>query len=365
MGIKFDPITKTWEAFYSKRHPKTGKSINTRRIKLSSESTAKKVERELILQIEEKIRAILMPTWSQLVESYLVSCANAGFAKKSIYNADKCLKAATFSKWKNRFANTITTQEIRTLICDEYGEASESHRKALLKFIRVTFVHGIEEGVLTYNPAPNLKFKIGKKLKTVLTFEQAKTLLNRGKELSWEWYPHVFIALYTGMRNGELFALTWDKIDFNASQIRVDTSWNNKDGYKCTKSGEERLLDAAPELLTFLKELKLLTGNSKFVLPRLGRWDKGEQARELRIFLQAIGIPAIRFHDLRATWATLMLSRGVEPVKVMAMGGWRGMDTMMRYIREAGIDIKGISAVLNLHDPVVKNGKVVKFGVLE
>ena len=59
-----------------------------------------------------------------------------------------------------------------------------------------------------------------------------------------------------------------------------------------------------------------------------------------------------------ATWATMMLSRGVEPVKVMSMGGWRGMDTMMRYIREAGIDIKGIAGVLKIHDSTQYSGVV-------
>jgi integrase len=162
------------------------------------------------------------------------------------------------------------------------------------------------------------------------------------------------------MRSGELYALTWDKVDFEVARIRVDRNWNNKDGFKGTKSGDDRNVDMAPELVTLLKDLKLKTAHTGFVLPRLGRWDKGEQARELQLFLGAIGIPPVRFHDLRATWATLMLSRGVESVKVMSMGGWRGMDTMMRYVREAGIDIKGITHGLKIHDPAVKTGQLVK-----
>jgi len=68
-----------------------------------------------------------------------------------------------------------------------------------------------------------------------------------------------------------------------------------------------------------------------------------------------------RFHDLRATWATLMLSKGVEPVKVMTMGGWKDMKTMMIYIRKAGIDIKGITDRLNLHDPSQTTAHVIGF----
>jgi hypothetical protein len=48
----------------------------------------------------------------------------------------------------------------------------------------------------------------------------------------------------------------------------------------------------------------------------------------------------------------MMLSRGVEPVRVMKVGGWRDMKTMMIYVRMAGIDIKGTSDVLDLHNPI-------------
>jgi integrase len=79
----------------------------------------------------------------------------------------------------------------------------------------------------------------------------------------------------------------------------------------------------APNLVQILKQLKLQSAGSDFVLPRISRWDKGEQARELRMFMVGINLPPVRFHDLRATWATLMLSNGVEPVKVMSMGAGR------------------------------------------
>ena len=45
--------------------------------------------------------------------------------------------------------------------------------------------------------------------------------------------------------------------------------------------------------------------------------------------IRELGLPDIRFHDLRATWATIMLSKGVEPIKVMSMGGWKDIKTMM------------------------------------
>ena len=164
----------------------------------------------------------------------------------------------------------------------------------------------------------------------------------------------------TGMRNGELIALTHDKVDLDNRKILVSCTWNKKDGFKdLTKSGEDRIIEIAPPLLMILKELKLKNSDSVFVLPRIQEWDDGRQAEMLRYFLIGIGLPQIRFHDLRASWATVMLGRGIEPVKVMAMGGWKDLKTMMIYIRKAGISIQGITDTLDLHDPFVETGRVL------
>lgn len=52
--------------------------------------------------------------------------------------------------------------------------------------------------------------------------------------------------------------------------------------------------------------------------------------------------------EIRASWATLLLSKAVPPVKVMAMGGWKDMKTMMIYIRKAGVDLGGATDCISL-----------------
>lgn len=237
-----------------------------------------------------------------------------------------------------------------------------SHQKNMLKFIRGVFKYAVEKNILQRNPTPEMKFRVGDKIKKVLTEEQVRILLNKGKEFNWEWYPHVAAAIYTGTKNGELYSLTWDKVNFDQRTILVDSSWNSKDGFKCTKSGDDRMVEIAPPLLTLFKELKLQSSDSVFVLPRISRWDMGQQADALRMFLVGLGLPPCRFHDLRATWATIMLSKGVEPTKVIVMGGWKELKTLMIYLRKAGISIRGITDGLNLHDPsVTELGKVLNF----
>ena len=86
-------------------------------------------------------------------------------------------------------------------------------------------------------------------IKKVLTQDQVAVFLNRAKEYGIQWYPHWCLALYTGMRNGELYALTWDKVNFEQRQILVSRAWNNKDGFKDTKSGDDRIVQVAPKLM--------------------------------------------------------------------------------------------------------------------
>ena len=80
-------------------------------------------------------------------------------------------------------------------------------------------------------------------------------------------------------------------------------------------------------------------------------WTHGDQARVLREFCTSIGISSIKFHDLRATFITNMLSQGVPLVKVMAIVGHKKMETTDIYLRLAGVDIKGATEALGYAVP--------------
>ena len=361
MGIKFDEKTRTWEAFFCKRHPISRQPKNFKRIGLKSEAEAKRVERELVVLLDRAFEEKTYPMWPKLVHEYMASKRLNEWTEKTTENCRLCLEAHTFEVWKTRRINSITSQEISKLLNERVGHRSPSHQQTLLKFIRGAFEFAVDSGFIQRNPAPKRKFKVNDKIKQVLTEPQIKQLLEKAKEFESEWYYHWTLAVYTGMRNGELYALTWDKVNLDQRQILVDCSWNSKDGFKSTKSGDDRLVEIAPSLVTVLKELKIHNFDSHFVLPRSRDWTKGEQARILRMFLQGIGLPQVRFHDLRASWATVMLSKGIVPLKVMSMGGWVSLKTMQIYIRKAGVDIKGITDNLELHSACQSSGQVVAF----
>ncbi len=359
MGIKYDSTTNTWRAFFSKRHPSRKiPPVSLRRKGFRTQAEARRAERDLVAEVELRLHRKVVPAWSNLINSWQEDALNRGLSKKTIQNYILNLKAYTLPKWEDRLIDSISTQEIRDVILNDLCEKSKHQKHAVLKFIRCIFQHGVDLGVIQRNPAPKMKFTFGDKLKEVLTEEQVRILLNQAKVMDVEWYPHWTMAVYSGLRSGELYALTWDKVNLEDRTIKVDTAWNSKDGFKSTKSGNDRLVEIAPPLLTVLKELKLQSPGGGFVLPRLPKWDKGDAARELRLFLMGLNLPSVRFHSLRATWATILLSKGIEPIRVMKMGGWGQLKTMMHYIRLAGIDIRGSTDCLDLHNPLKEEGKV-------
>lgn len=151
------------------------------------------------------------------------------------------------------------------------------------------------------------------------------------------------------MRSGELYALQWDQVDFENNLIYVHRNWTSKTGIGPTKGRYWRSVPIGNEqVLKILHELKAIMGGDKFVLPHSIAWSRGEQARILRAFCGGCGFPSIKFHTLRACWATQLIRDRVAPGVVMKMGGWKDIKTMQRYIRLAGIEIEGGTASLKL-----------------
>src|SRR5690606_32454409 len=115
------------------------------------------------------------------------------------------------------------------------------------------------------------------------------------------------------------------------------------------------------ELLSFLKETKLKSGRKEYVLPHPTEWTRGGAAKVLKAFCKALGITEIRFHDLRATFITNLLSRGESLARVMAMVGHADMETTNVYLRKAGIELKDGTEKLGYKLPIFSSENIVQF----
>ncbi len=149
-------------------------------------------------------------------------------------------------------------------------------------------------------------------------------------------YPLIAVALGTGARQGELLALTWDDVDLAAGVVTIRKSLSlTQDGFvvKEPKTRAGRRAVAMPafavEALTAHKADTLQAGRLAapvFCTPSGGYRRKANVIQTLRTVLrrvnkaaerEGVAVPAgLRFHDLRHTVASLLLSRGCSVVAV-------------------------------------------------
>jgi integrase len=216
--------------------------------------------------------------------------------------------------------------------------------------ISLVFQWGDENRLLHSSVSPVQGIKVDNKVEKfpeILSLSEIRRFLYEAKIRSHPWYPIWAMALLTGMRSGELYALEWSDVDFEKQVVRVKKSFCKRTaGIKSTKAGYWRNVPISSELHSLLNQMLMDRAGGEYVLPRLVDWSRGEQAKHLRFFLEGLGLPSVRFHTLRACFATQLLSDGVEPIRVMKIGGWKDLKTMQVYLRMAGIEEAGATESL-------------------
>lgn len=220
------------------------------------------------------------------------------------------------------------------------------HRKKLKQIVKSVFDFGIQSGLVKgLQKSPTFDVVLGRdeeKKPEILTFQEIQKLIESAYQLDHPWRRIWTTALLTGMRSGELLALTWKDVDLQNRLINVNKSHNCRlKVIKSTKGGYWRQVPISEDLEKVLREQFEETQNQEHVFPRSWEWEHGLQAKILRAFCYIQGLPSIRFHTLRACFATQMLRMGVEPARVMKICGWKELKTMQHYVRLAGIEIQG------------------------
>lgn len=244
----------------------------------------------------------------------------------------------------NKPCKELSIKEGKDLLMDCVSEdlAPATIRK-IKTTINLVFLYGTQEGIVPrekHSPVHGVPFDLSEDQGTeeILKVDEVQKLLLEAKFANHPWYSVWAVALMTGMRSSELYALRKDNVFLKEGLIRVRESWDwaNKCA-KSTKAGYWRNAPIASALKPIVEELLNQNPESPFLFPRHKEWERSEQAMVLRAFCEKIGIRSVRFHTLRACFATHLLSMGVDQATIMAIGGWTNLKTFRIYVRLAGI----------------------------
>lgn len=124
----------------------------------------------------------------------------------------------------------------------------------------------------------------------------------------------ILISLYTGLRIGEICALKWENIDFeNNIMYILGTQSRTEDGLKITSpksKSSRRVIPLPAVLISRMNNINVKTG---FVISNSEKpYDVRSYRRLFKSKLAEAGIPDIKFHALRHTFATRALEVGMD-----------------------------------------------------
>jgi integrase len=123
------------------------------------------------------------------------------------------------------------------------------------------------------------------------------------------------LAVLGGLRQGELLGLKWSDIDWEAKQVKINRTFNKRAWYSPKSKSSVRRVDLGPKMIKVLKEWKLACPPNDLGLLFPSRTGKPlDDSTMVRKFfkpaLKKAGLPIIRFHDLRHTYASLLIEQG-------------------------------------------------------
>ncbi len=243
------------------------------------------------------------------------------------------LRASTYARYRSDIKNHITPhigqkkltqirssdiQKLYNALSDQ-GLASATVRGVHM-ILHTALACAVREGLLPKDPTEGTSPpKIQRKEKRVLSKSEIGIFMKQ-LESDIFWHDLFYTELLTGMRRGELCGIRWEDFDEQKGTLKVARSIEYVHGKLVigeTKTDDGKRVIYLPESLKRMLADKKYNSISELVFPDM--LDPSKPIRpdsayhKLKSTLKAAGLPNIRFHDLRHTFASHAANSGIAP----------------------------------------------------
>jgi integrase len=334
-----------WQRLYRKRR---GRPANGH---LTPEEAAFRLQEAIDEQPKPRVEQIL---FEDAAETWLQHEENVEGAKHSTLRDYKAMlhdpereprrrgrkpAARLMKKWKGVSVETITTAQIDSWLRELDKELSP---RSVNKYRQV--LGQILGHVLKENPVEATKKRRQPEAKEIVVYS-----VEQIRKIEWrtdlQTAAMIRVAAFAGLRMGELLALRWRDIDWSAKKIRVSRSYTPGHGEVTPKGRKARGVPLAAQVaraLEMVRERKDFVGPNALVFCnalgdhidpttlRTAYKEARKLARE-----KDPEIPELRFHDLRHTFGTLAVAKGIDLLTVKEWMGHRDIQTTMIYLHYA------------------------------
>ncbi|MEO1769222.1 site-specific integrase [Candidatus Enterococcus ferrettii] len=230
--------------------------------------------------------------------------------------------------------NGLETSNIQQLITQwRKQNLAPSTIQVLFRMVSQCLKEAVKQGLLKNNPCDTIQLPRVKRTRVkALTLSEQRQLERTSKTLDSKSELPVLLALYAGLRIGEIAALRWENIDFEQGIVRVDHTYQRisvslKEQktqlcYSDTKT--EASVRVVPLTKLLLSKLRTQRKRAKgpFVMHTQG---KPCEPRLLTYHFHQVrtmaGLEGIHFHQLRHTFATRCIEANGDIASVSALLG--------------------------------------------
>ena len=348
---------KPWWIFVHANGQIRSKKIGDRK---AAESVASELRKRLKageLQLSQE--PATLPRFSDYADDYLNRYAKTALKFTTWKGYETIIKIHLLPVWRHKRLDQIKRADVKRLLLakqqDGLARGTVENIKALVSGI---FTQAYEDELLPVNPA----LRLGKYLRKddrrrhirPFTRDQSAEFLHVARDRYPDHYPLFLTAFRTGMRMGELLGLKWEDVDFETCTIEIRRSYSH--GHWSTpKSHKSRTVDMSDQLRAVLAAHRQRATGELLFPNAEGKPLCGDNFRK-RVFkraLEAAGVPKIRFHDIRHTFASLLLAQGESIYYVKEQMGHASITTTVDVY---GHMVPGANreAVNKLDDPPLK-----------
>jgi integrase len=186
--------------------------------------------------------------------------------------------------------------------------------------------------------------------------ESVKELSDKAQERRVPVYALYATAVFSGLRLGELCGLRWRDVNFSERMMTVSRSYNRP-----TKSGDVRFVPLVDALAPILKAWKLEAGGVLVFPTTTGAmrgpmdWVFQDTFHEV---LADAGLPRLRFHDLRHSFAAAWVSKGGDLYRLQKVLGHHSQSMVQRYSHLAPNAFDGLRGIFGDKPPATESAEV-------